>query len=61
MVARAYEEEALRLLRALGELWKTYKLTKQKPFLDDYFIPPGKGLTLSRAMSVSSDSAGKLS
>jgi hypothetical protein len=37
---RAYYEEAPRLLRGLGEIWTTHKLTKQKPLLDDNFIPP---------------------
>jgi hypothetical protein len=61
LLERAYEEEALGLLRGFGELWTAHKLTKQKPFLDDYFIPLGKGLNLSRATPVSSNSAGNLS
>jgi hypothetical protein len=60
-LALARLPEALGLLRGLGELWTTHKLTRQKPFLDDYFIPLGKGLKLSRATPVSSDSAGNLS
>lgn len=61
VLERAHEEEVPGLLRGLGELCTTYKLTKQKPFFDDCFIPPGKGLKLSGAMSVSSDSPGNLS
>lgn len=54
VLERAYEEDALGLLSGLGELWTSHKLTKQKPFLDDYFVPPRKGLKLSRAFPASS-------